>query len=133
MSLEMTGFHFIPPSADGGILREGFFDKLRRWPKPSAFWIDKETFGSAPVLGLHQAHAAVLLPQLGLFDLAGGVAGHVAKMIFRGRLYRGRSVQNWLISLSVQVMPSFTWMMAAAISPRRLSGRPMTATSWILG
>ena len=37
-----------------------------------------------------------------------GLRGTSAKMIFRGRLYRGRSVQYWLISLSVQVMPSFT-------------------------
>ena len=62
-----------------------------------------------------------------------GFRGTGAKMIFRGRFYRGRSVQYWLISLSVQVMPSFTWIMAAAISPSRGSGRPMTATSWTLG
>ena len=30
---------------------------------------------SAPVLGLHQTHAAVLLPQLGLLDFSGGVPG----------------------------------------------------------
>ena len=42
------------------------------------------------VLGLHQAHAAVFLPQLGLFDLAGGVAGHVGKDDLPGPLIPGQ-------------------------------------------
>ena len=42
------------------------------------------------VLSLDKADAAVLLPQLGLFDLAGGVAGHVGEDDLPGPLVPGQ-------------------------------------------
>ena len=50
----------------------------------------KEAVASALVLGLHQPHAAVLFPQLGLLDFSGGVTGHWGKNQLAGPLVAGQ-------------------------------------------
>ena len=51
---------------------------------------DEIVYKSGPVLGLHQAHAAVFLPQLGLLDLAGGISRHVGEDDLPGALVPGQ-------------------------------------------
>ena len=46
-----------------------------------------------------------------------GFRGTSAKIIFLGRLYRGSSAQNSLISSSFALTPGFSSIIAAAISP----------------
>lgn len=60
-----------------------------------------------------------------------GFLGMSAKIILCGRLYLGSFWQNAIISSSVHGWSGFSSIIAAAISPKRWSGRPITATSLI--
>ena len=59
-----------------------------------------QAVSSSSVLGLHQADAAVLLPQFGLFDLAGGVAGDGGEDDLPGALVPGQ-VSAELVDLAL--------------------------------
>lgn len=74
--------------------------KQRPPAPPSGRRAVDQAVSSSSVLGLHQADAAILLPQLGLFNLAGGVTGDGGEDDLPGALVPGQ-VSAELVDLAL--------------------------------